>query len=838
MKLTNFTQSLKNILAWHLTIRWAILLITTGLFILILYPSLFTQQPSYHLGDIASRNVKAPREFFIEDEAATEIRRIQAAKDVLTVYDHDVAMVTKRCAQVRRAFDSIRQALAGQEKAETLPDTELFNTGLPDLVVKSGLSIKDEPVLKTGPMVKKIKTPAAADKLSAQKELFIRQIGIPVSDGAYRILEKEHFSSEISSAIHDIFQRIMNNGVVARKEILLKEGDRGIILRNLETKTEKTVHSLKHFYGLDQAKTMVRIVGEPILNTMNYNLRNLVVDFVQEMIRPNITLNRSETADRRKLAAAEVKPVVTQIKAGEMILREGEPITRDKLAKIKVLQQQNRSQGLLLSGVGASIIMLCLMLCLYALHNYRQPINPDRNRDIFCLASIFLTILVIARLSSAISDTLIHNLAYDFSPLSIYLAAPLVTGAMTVCLLIGLNVAVSFSLMTAVAVALIFQSRLEIFVFFFISGTLAAYWVKDCRERKVFIKTGLKVGLLNILLVTAIKAYLDQLSGTNIIWDWLFVFSGGLFSGIFAAGLVPFFETTFGYSTDIKLLELANLDRPILRRLMIEAPGTYHHSVIVGSMVEAAASDIGANPLLAKVCGYYHDIGKIEKPLYFIENQSSSMNRHDKLAPSMSKRILISHVKEGVNIATEHKLGQPIIDTIIQHHGTSVISYFYEKEKKLKGELAVSADDFRYPGPRPQTREAGLVMLADMLEAASRTLSNPTPSRIQGLVQRLINQAFSEGQLDQCELTLKDLNRIAKRFNKFLNGIHHHRIEYPEKSRPEKFSAATPKTVKTRADNGNGKSNRRHRQSPDTVRNFPPGDKKDRPKHLRRLGIS
>jgi putative nucleotidyltransferase with HDIG domain len=801
MKRTRITHFLKDILVWDLTIRWAILLITMGLFILVLYPSLFTKQPSYQLGDIVSRNVKAPRDFFIEDEAATEVRRAQAAKNVLTVYDYDVAMVAKRCAQVRQAFESIR----GTQKSVKQQNPEVFNAEAPGLSGKSAKKISEY------------------DQILAQKEAFIKQIGIPVSDGAFRILEKERFSNDISSAIHDIYQRIMDNGVVARKEILLEETERGIVLRNLETKTEKTVHALKHYYGLDQAKSMVRIAGKPILNKMNYNLRNLVVDFVQELIRPNISLNRSETAERRKIAIAEVKPVVTQIKAGEMILREGERITRDKLAKIRVLQQQNHSRGLLLSGAGAAMIMLCLMLALYALHHYRQPISPDRNRDIFCMASIFLTILVIARLSPAISDTLTRNLSYDFSPLSIYFGAPLVTGAMTVCLLIGLNVAVSFSLITAMAVALIFQSRLEIFIFFFISGTLSAYWVKDCRERKVFIKTGLKVGVLNILLVTAIDAYLNRITGVTLVWDWMFAFSGGLFSGIIAAGLVPFFETTFGYSTDIKLLELANLDQPILRRLMIEAPGTYHHSVIVGSMVEAAASDIGANSLLAKVCGYYHDIGKIEKPLYFIENQAVSMNKHDKLAPSMSKRILISHVKEGVKIAKKHKLGQPIIDTIIQHHGTSVISYFYEKEKKLKGDQAVSADDFRYPGPRPQTREAGLVMLADMLEAASRTLSNPTPSRIQGLVQRLINQAFSEGQLDQCELTLKDLNHIAKRFNKILNGIHHHRIEYPEKIKTE---------------NGNGKSNRRHRQPANTIRSFPQSSTENRPEHLRRLGLS
>jgi rRNA maturation RNase YbeY len=235
----------------------------------------------------------------------------------------------------------------------------------------------------------------------------------------------------------------------------------------------------------------------------------------------------------------------------------------------------------------------------------------------------------------------------------------------------------------------------------------------------------------------------------------------------------------FDYTTDITLLELANLDRPILRRLMIEAPGTYHHSVIVGTLVEAAASEIGANPLLARVCGYYHDIGKVNKPLYFIENQKGK-NKHDKLAPSMSSLILIAHVKDGVEIARKNKLGSMIIDTIKQHHGTSLIKFFYEKAKQRKGEDSVNIDDFRYPGPKPQTREAGLVMLADAVEAASRTLENPTSSRIQGLVQNLINKIFSDGQLDACELTLKDLHNIAKSFNQILSGIYHHRIEYPD----------------------------------------------------------
>jgi putative nucleotidyltransferase with HDIG domain len=383
------------------------------------------------------------------------------------------------------------------------------------------------------------------------------------------------------------------------------------------------------------------------------------------------------------------------------------------------------------------------------------------------------------------------------------------------------------AMVLAIGFTFIFQNRFEMFLYFLISGTMAAYWLRSCRERKLFIIAGAKLGLLNIVLATAIHLYTGKLSTSALIWDWAFAFMGGVVAGILTAGIVPLVEIAFDYTTDITLLELAHLDRPIMRRLMIEAPGTYHHSVIVGSLVEAAATQIGANPLLAKVCGYYHDIGKIRKPLYFIENQTEGRNKHDKLAPSMSALILIAHIKDGVETARENKLGRVIIDTIRQHHGTSIIKFFYEKAKQKKGEDAVNIDDFRYPGPKPQTKEAGLVMLADVVEAASRTLDNPTPSRIQGLVQKLINQIFSDGQLDSCELTLKDLHNIAKSFNKILYGIHHHRIEYSE--------SRTAANANDKGKLKNGSANRQQaRQAQDLKEEDSPGSER----HLKRLGLS
>jgi putative nucleotidyltransferase with HDIG domain len=262
--------------------------------------------------------------------------------------------------------------------------------------------------------------------------------------------------------------------------------------------------------------------------------------------------------------------------------------------------------------------------------------------------------------------------------------------------------------------------------------------------------------------------------------------SSGIFSGILTSGLIPLVEMTFGFSTNLKMLELGNLDRPLLRELMLSAPGTYHHSVIVGAMVEAAAEAIGANPYVVKVGAYYHDIGKIKKPLYFVENQSGD-NRHDTLAPSMSALILVGHVREGAELARANQLPRVIIDIIEQHHGASLMGFFYHKAKDqhLPGQPEVNEADFRYPGPRPRAVEAGLVMLGDVCEAATRALSEPTPVKIRSMVKFVVNQVFSDGQLDECGLKTSEIAVIVNVFTAILIGIYHHRVAYPRKHASE-----------------------------------------------------
>jgi len=798
MNLVNTQMSLNRLIENSDRVRWALLIAVTIIFTILLYPNLVIKKYSYKLGDVVTRDIKAVKNFLIEDKDATEASRKQAVENVLTVYDHDVNISKKTNQRIKKAFDDLRATIETIKSINSLKKSETSS------------SENEEQKLTLHNLIWQKKTD------------FEGKIGISVSDADYKVLELEAFSSDISNLISNILAEIFDNGVVANKEMLMKEADRGIILSDIKTKNEMLVYDLKHFYGLDQAKIMVKIIGNPLLQNKTADLRNLIVDFAQRLIQPNITLNRSETEERKKGAYSEVKPIFYKIKAGEMLLREGERVTKDQLLKLKIYQEGVKNEKVLTNCIGSALFILCILMTIYALCIHNRP-NLNNTKNLLFLASVLITFFFISSISGSLADSVSHYTPFSISADSVSYGIPLAAGAMTTCLFLGIELAIPIAMLIAIGTAIIFKNRFDIFIYFLLNSLMAAYWMQNCRERKVFIKAGLKLGLLNVILATVIDVYTGGSTIFKLMWDWGFAFSGGIGAGIVTAGIAPLVEIAFDYTTDIKLLELANLDQPILRRLMLEAPGTYHHSVIVGTMVEAAAAEIGANPSLAKVCGYFHDIGKIKKPLYFIENQANGVNRHDKLAPSMSSLILIAHIKDGVEIAKQNKLGHTIIETIRQSHGTSLISYFYDKAKQLRGENAVNIDDFRYPGPKPQTREAGLVMLADAVEAASRTLSNPTPARILGLVQNLINKIFSDGQLDNCELTLKDLHNIAKSFNKILNGIYHHRIEYPEKQL---------------LTNGTGKNGSFDRQQAKEIQDIEDNSPTKNHRHLKRLGLS
>lgn len=789
------------------SVRWILLGFVAVFFTLTLYPSLIVKKQSYKIGDIADKDIKAQKDFFIEDKDATEARRKEAMENVVTVYDYNTSLFNIISSNISGAFEKSR-TLIGSEKKK-MDSTMDFKSG----AELQKLSVED---VITGT--------TQHHTMLDRKAIFEKKIGIPVSKGAYEVFEKEKFSMNIEDLIVRILQEILENGVVKNKEILLREAGKGIILKYSGTDSEVLVKGLRKIYGPDQAKTMVRIIGQPLLKNCSYSLRNLIADFTQRLIRPNISLNYIETNKRKEKAASEVKPILYKVKAGEMILREGERITENHMAKLRNLQVSTKKGKLFSNSIGAAMILVSLFIITYILKmNHNGKITINHNKDLLFITSLFIIFFFITVISSSVAESLAIHAPFPISGSSILFGIPLASSAMIACMFLGYNNAIFLAIVFSICTAFVFPNKFEFLIYFLLSSVMAAYWAQDCRERKVLIKGGVKLGLLNMALAAVLDLYLGEYLKFAFLWDLLFAFIGGIGAAALTTGIAPLFEMIFYYTSDIKMLELANLDRPILRRLMIEAPGTYHHSVVVGSMVEAAAAEIGVNPLAAKVCGYYHDIGKLKKPLYFIENQANGKNKHDKLAPSMSSLILISHIKDGVEIAKKNKLGDIIINAIQQHHGTSLISYFYGKAKRIKGDDSVTIDDFRYPGPKPQTWMAGLVMLADVVEAASRTLENPTPSRIQWHVQTTINRIFAEGELDECDLTLKNLHKIAKSFNKILNGIHHHRVEYPEKKQ---------------TDNRNGNNGGSDKKQTESLRNTSARDSAEGSGNLKRLGLS
>ncbi|MFQ5677429.1 MAG: HD family phosphohydrolase, partial [bacterium] len=313
-------------------------------------------------------------------------------------------------------------------------------------------------------------------------------------------------------------------------------------------------------------------------------------------------------------------------------------------------------------------------------------------------------------------------------------------------------------------------------------GTIATFAVREIQARSWMIKGMLFISAGYVLSISAIEL-LQNIDFDDLGHFWLLGVTNGVLSPILAYGLMIIFEYVFGFITNSTLLELSDLNKPLLRQLAIRAPGTYHHSIMVGNLSEAAAEAIGGNALLARVASYYHDIGKMEKAEYFVENQKGGKNPHEKLTPNMSCLILINHVKRGLEIAGEYNLPREICDFISQHHGTNIIRFFYEKAKETSDGAEINEADFRYPGPKPQSKETGIVMLADAVEAGSRTLKNPTVSRIRSMVNSFVHERLLDSELDECPLTTKDLNQIKESFVITLAGMFHGRIEYPDQDK-------------------------------------------------------
>lgn len=483
------------------------------------------------------------------------------------------------------------------------------------------------------------------------------------------------------------------------------------------------------------------------------------------VLRPNLVLNESETERRREQARASIQPVEHQILQDTVIVRKGDLVTAQDIEKLRalgLLQQKTHWTAVL----GVALLVLILMGLVLAYLKILSPRVAGNERLLTLLALIAVGTLAAGRLFFLVPH-----------PLAPYLF-PVAAGPLLVAILIDNRLAVLTAVELALLTGIMAGSELGLAgqaVVGSLGGILAVHKVS---QRSDLTRAGFFVSGANLAAVWGLGLLAGRGPGELLAFGGIGVLNG-LLTAIITIGSLPYLENVFGITTPLRLLELANPNHPLLKRLLLEAPGTYHHSIVVGNLAEAAAEAVGGDGLLVRVGSYYHDVGKIKRPEFFIENQLLAPNPHDKMSPSLSALIITSHVKEGLELAREYNLPPAISDILRQHHGTTLVSYFYHQAVAgNQGEVAET--DFRYEGPIPQSKEAALVMLADSVEAAVRSLTKPTQGKIDGLIRKIIKDRLADGQLDQSDLTLRDLDRIAAAFSRVITGIYHPRVEYPQ----------------------------------------------------------
>jgi putative nucleotidyltransferase with HDIG domain len=496
-------------------------------------------------------------------------------------------------------------------------------------------------------------------------------------------------------------------------------------------------------------------------------------DLGRHFIIPNLQLDTLQMQSRREAAVAEISPVREVILPGEIIARAGSRITerQEKILEAMYRQVERLARGenwfmpffpVLARMILTLVAFLMLYLYLYYFRNQIYLSNP-RILALFIIYGLELFLIYIIGIKLGLSVYL-----YPFAIFSIL-----------VTILFDSEIGIFNTFILALLLGILHRFNFTIVLMAIIVGVVACYSTRQVRHRSEFFRS-----IIYLAITYAALIYLLESSKVSPPSETLNLIGYGVInaalSPLLTIGILPIFESLFGFTTDLTLLELSDLNRPLLKRLSLEAPGTYHHSIVVGNLAEAAAKAIDANSLLARVGAYYHDIGKMEIPEYFVENQLGIKSKHDNLTPSMSAIILSSHVKKGRALGEEADLPDEVLNFIEEHHGTMAMTYFYNKAREM-GVENLSIDDFRYPGPRPRTRETAIVMLADTVEAASRTLAEPKPARIGNLIQNIINERFQSGELEECPLTLKDLAEIKEAFTQILIGVFHQRIEYPKK---------------------------------------------------------
>ncbi|MFQ5742517.1 MAG: HD family phosphohydrolase [Acidobacteriota bacterium] len=749
----NWSEQLWAFLSYDLL--WTCLAVVA--IILVVAPQVGLRLRSYSPGDIAVADVTAPTDFQVRDPISTEERQAAAAERVGDVYDFDPTAW-------QSAFSALNPLFSWGRRARQ--DSELNWQELPEEQRKA----------------------IEAEALAAA--------GRSLPDGLVAALWRDGFSVGTELRLAGSIKKVLSEHLVGTLVPTPSAAAANIVVRDTSTQQERPLRDPATVLELSDAR---QLLGAEISASLELPeaAEDLLFMLASTLLRPNLTYNSNDTQVRRQQAVDSVAPVFYQVKRGRRLLRAGDEVTEQDILELQAMREALGSGRPLVSIAGTALLVVLAVVSLwrYVLH-YRRRFRYQRVRRLYLLTlSVLVGMVVATRVSLFVGRALANSMAQEpFNIVEGYrFAIPLAAGGMLLLLLVDTQIAWAFSAVFALIVGAMTQD-LALTLYTLVGSFAGIYGMSDYKQRTALLQTGFLVGGVNVVAVLGLALLAQPPAPVMIIgFEALCAFAGGVLVSMLATLALPPLEHFFQSMTDIKLLELSNMNLPLLKQLAVEAPGTYHHSVVMGTLAEKAAEAIDVNPLFTRVAAYYHDIGKRRQPQYFVENQKDGRNPHEKLSPSMSVLILVNHVKEGVAYAEEHGLPQPLVDMIPQHHGTRLIVFFFEKAKRRADpDNQVNPEEFRYPGPRPQSKEAAILMLADSVEAVSRTLADPTPARLQAMIDKTIREITDDGQLNECAITMADLSRISDAFLNVLTGMHHQRIEYPSAEEPEEAPVTFP----------------------------------------------
>lgn len=690
--------------------------------------------PMIKVGEVATKDIVSPVEVTVEDTEATEKRKTQAEENIPPVYFYNQRIINNTQEKVRQIFETGRNWVASSSNLKEL------------------------------------------------QKIFSETFGLDLDESTLSTLARLKFPNELEQLLLEVISPVLSREIILSRSFLNHdEAEKGLlVIRGKEEKLLKAADVLE----LKEARNL--LTSEINALELPARTKSVLKALAPMLLSPTITYDQAETDIRRLRARNSVEPVFYTIKKGRVIIRKGDEATAETIKQIILINQKiGQQKSWLVNFFGLLALYLIIFFLIWEF--FHKSSLRENKLALFNMTGFSLVLSFVAyKASLFMAEALSTSLSLiSLEKEALVLGFPFQMGTFLFAVGTSLEFSVPFCLLNSLLAAHLLGNDYYILLYTMLGGIAVIYGMKYyfTHTRSAVLKAGLTMlAPFQVILVVIFKLVREDFGNLSFLGTAIFSsIVGALLSAAIAYVLMPVYESIFGILTPSKLHEITNSDLPIFKRLAIEAPGTYHHSLIVATLAEKAAEEIKADSMLVKAGGLYHDIGKLKRPEYFSENQSSGFNVHQELTPSLSTLVIINHVKDGIDMAKNLKLPKRIIDIISQHHGTTVVRYFFQKAKeRYNPELhKIEPEDFRYPGPIPKSKEAGLILLADSVEAAARSLKNVSREKLKRLITEIFNNHLQDGQLDDCGFSLKELRVIANSFLSTLDAIYHPRPSYP-----------------------------------------------------------